>query len=186
MGTFLVPLLMLYCSSYLSILVSIWLLSSALFPVVLRTSRFLPILLHTLVLVQSHLSIRTHIFIHEVPRCESVRVASIWPTCDLPFPIAFAIRVSQEQSFEISTPRYIYWSTVGRSSSPQLYLKITGFSLSSLRTTTALFFMFAVTLHFLVYSSSFSISVPAVLWVFPIPPRIHLQTLSPISYLPPS
>ena len=58
-GTFLVLLLILYYSSYWSILlvVHFQLLSSALFPVVLRTSRSLPVLiLHTLTLVRSHSS----------------------------------------------------------------------------------------------------------------------------------
>ena len=42
-------------------------------------------------------------------------------------------------------------------SSPHCDLKVAGFTLSSLHTTTAHFFTFAFALHFLVYSSAFSI-----------------------------
>ena len=51
--------------------------------------------------------IRIHFFIL-VSRCESVRIASI-----LPFPITFDVCASQEQYFDICTPRYVYWSTIG-------------------------------------------------------------------------
>ena len=46
---------------------------------------------------------------------------------------------------------------LGKSSSPHFDLKATGFNLSSLHTITAHVFTFAVTLHFLVSSSAFSI-----------------------------
>ena len=36
-----------------------------------------------------------------VSRYESGRIASFLPTCDLPFPITFAVCVSQEQPFDI-------------------------------------------------------------------------------------
>ena len=81
-----------------------------------------------------------------------LRVLYFYPTC-----ITFAMCASQGQPFEISTPRYVYWSTIGNSSSPHFHLKATGFTLSSLHTTTAHFFTFAVTLHFLVYSSALPI-----------------------------
>ena len=61
--------------------------------------------------------------------------------------------VSQGESFEISTPRCIYWSTIGKSS-PHVLLKFTGFTSSALHTTTAHFLTFAVTLHFPVYSGA--------------------------------
>ena len=71
-----------------------------------------------------------------VSRCGSVRIASILPTCYLPFLTSFAVFASRGQSFEIFTPRYVYRSTVGSSSSPHVHLKFTGFTLSSLHTTT--------------------------------------------------
>ena len=46
-------------------------------------------------------------------RCESINNASISPTCALPFLVTWAMCVSQEQYFEISTPRYVYWCTIG-------------------------------------------------------------------------
>ena len=55
----------------------------------------------------------------------------------LPFPITFAMCASQEQSFETFTPRYGYWSALGNSSSPHFHLKVTGFTLPSLHTSTA-------------------------------------------------
>ena len=83
------------------------------------------------------------------------RIASISPIYDLPFPIAFAMCACQEQYFEISTPRYEYWSTIGSSSS-HFHLKFT--SLSSLHTTTVHIFTLAVTFHFLVFLQSFGFS----------------------------
>ena len=50
----------------------------------------------------------------------SVRIASIFPTCDLPFSITSDMCVSQGQSLKIFTPRYVYWSSIGNSSSPKL------------------------------------------------------------------
>ena len=99
---------------------------------------------------------RLHLLIL-VSRCESIRIASILPTCALPCPITFATCASHEHSFEISTPRYVYWAAIGNSCSPHYHLKVTGFSLSSLHTTTAHFCTSAVTLHFLVYYSDLSI-----------------------------
>ena len=52
---------------------------------------------------------------------------------------------------------YKYWSTIDNSSSPHFHLNSTGFVLSSLHTSIAHLFTFAVTLHFLVYSSAFTI-----------------------------
>ena len=103
-----------FCSSYiLGFLVvlersSIFeLVSSVMFLTVSRISRSLPmLLLHILALVLSTF-IRIHLLIL-LPMCESVRIASILPTCALPFPIIFAMCVSQKQSFQISTPRYAY------------------------------------------------------------------------------
>ena len=49
-------------------------------------------------------------------RCKSVRIASILPTINtwaLPVPNYFAMRASHEHFFEISTPRYVYWSAIG-------------------------------------------------------------------------
>ena len=69
--------------------------------------------------------IRIHLLIL-VSRRESVRIAPILPTYGLPFPITFAVcasQASQEQSFDISTPRYACWSTIGNSSSPRFQLK---------------------------------------------------------------
>ena len=79
--------------------------------------------------------IRKHILIL-VPTFESVRIASILPTCALPFPISFALCASPEQNLDAPTPRYVYWSTIGNCLLPIIH------------TTTAHFFTFAVTLHF--------------------------------------
>ena len=79
------------------------------------------------------------------------------PTCTSPFSITFTMCVSQEQSFQISTPGCIYWSTIGNSSCPHLQLKSTGFNLSSIHTTTAHFLTLNVTLHFLEDSSALRI-----------------------------
>ena len=119
-------------------------------------------------------------------RCESIGIASILPTCDLPFPTTFAICASQDQSVEISEPRYVYWSTIGYQYVPLLCLNDTGFSPSSLHTTTrtARFLAFAVTLHFLVGSSAFAICFCIPSGVSNIP-RSHLQRLIPTPYLPP-
>ena len=60
-----------------------------------------------------------------VSRCESLLGSH--PSClrvlYLPFPITFAVVIGvsqEEQSFEISTPRCVYWSTIGKSSPPHL------------------------------------------------------------------
>ena len=92
-----------------------------------------------------------------VSRCECVRIASIVSTCAWPFPTSFAMCASQEQSFEISTPRCVYWSAIGTSSSRHFHLKVTRFTLSWLHTTTAHFFTFGVSPLFLVYYFAFSI-----------------------------
>ncbi|CAN0321085.1 unnamed protein product [Ectocarpus sp. 4 AP-2014] len=52
-----------------------------------------------------------------------------------------------EQSFTISTPRYVYWSTTAIPCFPHVQLCSTGFSLSSLHTMTALFITLADNLH---------------------------------------
>ena len=57
----------------------------------------------------------------------------------------------------MSTPRHVYWSTIGNSSFPHFHLNVAGFSLSSLHTPTAHFFLRSLSLQFLVYSSAFSI-----------------------------
>ena len=94
--------------------------------------------------------ITIHLFIL-VSRCESVSIASILPACAFPFPTAFAMYASQEQSCEISAPRYVYRSIIGDWYFPHFHLNVAGFSLSSVRSrTTAHLFTFAVTLHFLV------------------------------------
>ena len=83
MGTFLVLLLILYYSWYLSILVTIQLLPSALFPV-FTNSAFPP---HTSLAYYSFGTI-TLIIIHIlilVSKCGSVRIASILPTVVYPF-----------------------------------------------------------------------------------------------------
>ena len=88
-----------------------YLRSYVLFPAVLRTSRPLPIhILHIPALLPSH---SLGYISWSLPRCESVRIASISPTCALPFPIIFAMCVSQDKSFEISTPREVYLSAIG-------------------------------------------------------------------------
>ena len=84
-------------------------------------------------------------------------MASILPTCALPFPITFVLCASQEHYFEISTRRYVYWSAIGNPSSPHFQMKVTGFTLSSLHTTTAHVYTFDNTLHFLACSSALSI-----------------------------
>ena len=67
--------------------------------------------------------IRLHLLIL-VSRCDSVRIAPVLPKCALPFPSAFGMCASQEQAFEISTPRYVYWSAICNSSSPHFHLKV--------------------------------------------------------------
>ena len=99
-------------------------------------------------------------------RYESVRIASILPmyVCMLCHVLLLLllyiyICVSQEQSFDISTPRYVYLFTIGKSSSLHLQLKFIGFTSSSFQTTTYCAFL-AVRRHppfFLEYSSTFSI-----------------------------
>ena len=76
---------------------------------------------------------------------DRIHLAYVW------FP--FLLLLLCVHSFEISAPRYVYWSTIGSSSSQHF----TEFTLFSLHTTTAHTFMFVVTLHFLVYASAFSI-----------------------------
>ena len=103
-GTFLVLLffLILHCSSYL---LNILVYSSSCchnlhcFRLFYELRVPLPIQSPAYIcfnfLVQSHLSERVHILILVVvPRCGSVRIASILPTWDLPFPITFAVCVS--------------------------------------------------------------------------------------------
>ena len=63
---------------------------------------------------------------------------------------------SQEQSFAVSTSKYVCWSTIGKSCYPDFQSEDTGFTLSALHTTTVHVFTLAVTVHFLVYSSAFS------------------------------
>ena len=63
-----------------------------------------------------------------VSRCESVRNASILPTYALLFLFGIALCVSQEQYFDTSTARYVYWSMIGNSSSTNFHLHITGFA----------------------------------------------------------
>jgi len=89
----------------------------------------------------------------------------------------------KEQPFEISTPRYVYWSTIGNSSSPHFQLKFTGFTLSSLQ-TTAHFFLY-VRRHPLFVSVVPAIFVSAILRVFLISPRSHPQISIPKPCLPP-
>ena len=72
-----------------------------------------------------YLNPRVKVMVILVSRCESVRIASVLPTRVLPFPITFAMCASQEQSFEISTPGYVYWSPIGKSFSPRSQLKFT-------------------------------------------------------------
>ena len=74
---------------------------------------------------------------------------------------------------------YVYWCTIGSSSSPHFELKFTACTSFSLLTTTAHFSAFAVTLHFLVV---FSICFCSR--VFLISPRSHPQTSIPALYLP--
>ena len=59
----------------------------------------------------------------------------------------FSKRTCQEQSFEVSTPKYVYWSTIGNSRSSLFQTKYTGSILSSLPTTIAHSFTLAVTLY---------------------------------------
>ena len=105
--------------------------------------------------------IRVHLLIL-VSRCEFVRIASISPTCGLSFPTTFAIIicVSQEQYFNIPTRQGIAYTGL-RSAiyflPTYFQQQFIGFTLPSLQRTSAHFLTFAVTLHFLVYSSVFSI-----------------------------
>ena len=80
------------------------------------------------------------------------------PMCDLPVPTTCAVRASQEQSFEISTPRYEYWSTIGSMSSPHFQLNVFRFSLSTLHATAAR--RTAYSLTFAGHSPFLSILVP--------------------------
>ena len=77
------------------------------------------------------------------PSCLPIRVF-------LPLPITYCSGcIPRAECLAISTPRYVYWSTIGTSSSPYFQLKFTGLNLSSLPTTTAHFNTFADTLHLL-------------------------------------
>ena len=80
-------------------------------------------------------------------RRESARIVSILPTCVLSNYIVFATRLPQERFCLVSTPRYVYWSTIGNSSSPHFRLKCTGFTFSLLHKHTARPFTCAVTLR---------------------------------------
>ena len=120
-------------------------------------------------------------------RCDSVRIASILPTCAFPFSYHFRYVCNAHPKtiyFDISTPRYVYWSAIGNSSSPHFHLKVTGFTLSSLHAITAHFFTFAVTLYILVHSINGAFSVSAILRSFLISLRNHLQLSIPTAYLP--
>ena len=101
----------------LRILALFWLLSSFLFKELLPTSRSLPIpLLLILRWVRWHTFFIKHLETL-LPRCDSVWIAWGLPTRTSPFPITFAMGASQEHDFDISTPRYVYWSAIGISSS---------------------------------------------------------------------
>ena len=134
----------------------------------------------------SHFGAITLIIIHIlilVPRCGSVRIASILPTCYLPFPITFAMCASQEQSFEISTPRYVYWSTIGSSSPPTSIRNLPG---SPCLRYIQLLRIFLRSLSLSIsYSSAFSICLCNPSGVL-VSPRNHPQTSAPTQYLPPS
>ena len=124
MGIFSVLILILYYSSYLSI--------SVLLAVVICTvsswfnnfgfpSHASP--------AYSHFGTTTFVgilLLTLVSRCEYVRIASILHTCALSSSIAFALCASHEQSFELSTPRYVCWSAIGNSLSPHVHLKAVG------------------------------------------------------------
>lgn len=92
-----------------------------------------------------------------VLRCASFRITSILPRCASPFPITLSICVSHAQLFEIYTPRYAHWSTVGTTSLPRFYLNFSGFSFSPLHKASAHLFTFAVPLHSLLHCRVFSI-----------------------------
>ena len=125
-----------------------------------------------------------------VSRRESVRIASILPLCAFPFSIDFGILyyvcVSQEeQSFVIYLSlcqrTYIDIRSAIHLLPIHVHIKFIGFTLSSLQATTRAsnLLTFPFTLHFLVYSSAFSLFVPAILRVFLISPRSHPQTSMP-------
>ena len=119
MGTFLVMVLIVYHSSYLIILAYVFAGAICSVSSCLRISRSLSILvLHALISGTITFN-RMHIS-NWVVSFGSVSIASILPTCDLPFSIAFCLGVYQRQSFKTSMPTYVYWSTIGNSSFPTL------------------------------------------------------------------
>ena len=59
--------------------------------------------------------LRIHLLIL-VSGCDSLRITSILPICALPFSITLFMCAPHEPFFYISTPRYVYWFTMGNSS----------------------------------------------------------------------
>ena len=132
--------------------------------------------------------IRMHLLI-VVSRCESVRIASIFPTCYLSFPINCAVCASQDQYFDISTPRCVHWSAIGTSSSPHssFWMLLVCFCLCYLqqRRATTHVFLFAVALQLqaLQVSSHFVSDRPSGVSGIPTKSSANIKVSTP--YLPP-
>ena len=65
--------------------------------------------------------VRMQIVILLLSMCESAKKASIFSACGLPFGNTFDFRVAHDRPFEVSTQTCACWSTISRSSSPQLH-----------------------------------------------------------------
>ena len=110
------------------------------------------------------------------PRCVSVKDASILPTTGgASFPTTFSVCESQEQSFGVSTSKYVYWSTIGNSCYPHFQSEDTGFTLSALHTATVHVFTLAVTVHFLVYSGVSDIPTKYCTNIYPDTASFHYR-----------
>ena len=156
---FLVLFPILYYSWYLRILVLFWLLSSARFAVIFTNFSFLshPSPAYSNIGMIDHIHKNTYVSSGaKVPVCKDrMHLAYFSLTLSYCFFYVFA---SQEQSIEVFTSKYVYWSTIGNSCCPYFQLEEdTGLILVSLHTTTAHVLTFAVTVCLLVYSSAFSI-----------------------------
>ena len=152
------PLVLLYYSN--SLIIAVLLSPVVMFPTVSRTSRSRSNTSPAYYSFGIITFIRGYIPLY----WDSVNVRVCWDRINfvfvwiLPIPITVAMCVSQEQSFDISTPRCVYWSTIANSSSPHFQLKLTGsrgFCYMQ-HATTAYFLASAVALHLPVCSSGFS------------------------------
>ena len=153
-------------------LVYFWLLWSARFAVLFFWTW---LSIRILVLHGTIIYIEIHV-LGLAPRCVSVKDASILPTTGgAPFPTTFSVCEYQEQSFGVSTSKYLYWSTIGNSCYPHFQSEDTGFTLSALHTTTVHVFTLAVTVHFLVYSGVSDIPTKYCTNIYPDTASFHYR-----------